>query len=226
MIRQALSRSMVLSVMMWLIDTTKMTTVILRTSLDCVMTWGSWLIYLSCVTSPSWWVRRRNPCVPSEQSWVKKHLKIYFRIVQNVHCNPSTFRVKCKINIFSSEKSQVLGKALHGWEKVCAVVYLCCLTFLECLSPFLFASDLSQRCLARGLGTEWRPRPTWPQSGSLRHSASRSCILIMIELYLIIHLSARETGHGAVSHQHAGHRLRARCVQEWDELAADIHNSF
>ena len=40
------------------------------------------------------------------------------------------------------------------------------------------------------------------------------------------HLSAREAGHWAVSHQHAGHRLRARCVQELDELALDIIIAF
>ena len=32
--------------------------------------------------------------------------------------------MKCKINIFSSEKSQVLGKTLHGGEKVCGIFVL------------------------------------------------------------------------------------------------------
>ena len=92
--------------------------------------------------------------MPSEQSWVKNINKKKYKMCPSalemynmysvIH---QPFKVKCKINIFSSEKSQVPGKTLHGGEKVCAVVHLCCLTFL-------FASDLSQRCLARGLATE------------------------------------------------------------------------
>ena len=83
---------------------------------------------------------------------------------------------RSSLYIFSAARSPKFLEKLYMDEKrfVCAVAFFGRLAFLENCDSFLFLSDPSQRCLARGLGTESRPRPTLPPSGSPRRQVFRS----------------------------------------------------
>ena len=123
-------------------------------------------------------------------------------------CNPSTFRVKCKINIFSSEKSQVLGKTLHGREKVCGIFVLPHISGMPLSVSICVRSESAMS--RKGIGDRVKAKTN---VATVRLASALGFQVLHLDHDNNIldnnNLSAREAGHGAVSHQHAGHRLRA-----------------